>query len=71
MELEALSHLIERHVTDEGGHHGDDEIIRREDVSQRLQERSVSQAMAQIILAHQEVRIEEKDDESHLQQRSA
>jgi len=69
MGLELLAEVLEDDVADGGRNDGDGEVLDREDVNQGDGE-PLTWATGAVELAHQEVGVEEEDDESDLEQRT-
>ena len=63
--LKLLAEELENHVADEGGDVRNDEVWDRQDVVDREPE-STTGAIGASELAHQEIRVEEEDDEPDL-----
>ena len=70
MWLGALAQVLEEDVADGGGGDGNGEILEREDVVQRDGE-GLARAVSAVEFAHQEVGVEEEDDEGNLDHRPA
>ena len=66
---ELLAQGLEDDVADDGGEERDGEVAEREDVDESDGERFALASRA-VELAHQQIRVEEEDDESDLDQRA-